>query len=88
MNNCILFSVLLLKHISFLLLPDKLVLKKYEEISSKYNKLKGVHVIQPDYELVIDKINKGYDFIDFSLDSLFLGETSRKQINNLKNIYK
>ena len=66
----------------------KLVLKKYEEISSKYNKLKGVHVIQPDYELVIDKINKGYDFIAFSLDSLFLGETSRKQINNLKNIYK
>ena len=66
----------------------KLVLKKYEEISSKFNKLKGVHVIQPDYELVIDKINKGYDFIAFSLDSLFLGEISRKQINNLKNIYK
>ena len=62
----------------------KLVLKNYEEISSKFNKLKGVHVIKPDYKLVIDKINKGYDFIAFSLDSLFLGEISRKQINNLK----
>ena len=64
----------------------KIVLERYEEITSNFKKLKGVHVIQPDYELVIDKIKKGYDFIAFSLDSLFLGDISRKQITNLKNI--
>ncbi|MDC1416929.1 aldolase/citrate lyase family protein [Flavobacteriaceae bacterium] len=62
----------------------QLVLKKYEEISSKYNKLKGVHVIQPNYELVVDKINKGYDFIAFSLDTLFLGNIVKDQLNQLK----
>ena len=60
------------------------VLKKYEKICSKHNKLKGVHVIQPNFELVLDKLNKGYDFIAFSLDTLFLGHIVKDQLNRLK----
>lgn len=60
------------------------ILRKYEEICSEYNKLTGVHVIQPNFELVLDKLDKGYDFIAFSLDTLFLGQKVREQLNRLK----
>ena len=69
----------------------KEVLMRYEEIAKRYNKLIGVHVIQPDYKLVLDKIDLGYNFIAFSLDTLFLGHIARNQMNQLKTekkIYK
>jgi len=66
----------------------KIVLKKYEDITSKYEKFKGVHVIQPDHKLLIDKINKGYNFIAFSLDTLFLGHIVRNQMSELKKHIK
>lgn len=47
----------------------------------------GFHVIQPDYNLVLDKINKGYNFIAFSLDTLFLGTICRDQMNLLKKLF-
>ncbi|MDC0553779.1 aldolase/citrate lyase family protein [Flavobacteriaceae bacterium] len=62
----------------------KEVLQRYEDIAKKYNKLIGFHVIQPDYQLVLDKIKKGYNFIAFSLDTLFLGSIARNQMNELK----
>lgn len=62
----------------------KEVLHRYEDIAKKYNKLIGFHVIQPDYQLVLDKIEKGYNFIAFSLDTLFLGSIARNQMNELK----
>jgi 2-keto-3-deoxy-L-rhamnonate aldolase RhmA len=55
-------------------------LRVYEETVKKYNKWVGFHVIQPDYELVKEKISKGYNFIAFSLDVLFLGTSVRKQM--------
>lgn len=60
-------------------------LKIYEETVKKYEKFVGFHVIQPDYELVQEKIRKGYNFIAFSLDVLFLGSTARNQVAALKN---
>ena len=66
--------------------PDvKDVLERYKTIAKKYDKLIGYHVIQPDYKLVIEKIKQGYNFIAFSLDTLFLGTIARKQIIELKN---
>ena len=62
----------------------KEVLQSYEDIAKKYNKLIGFHVIQPDYQLVLDKIEKGYNFIAFSLDTLFLGTIARNQMSKLK----
>jgi 2-dehydro-3-deoxyglucarate aldolase len=61
------------------------VLRRYENIVKKYDKLIGFHVIQPDYHLVLDKINQGYNFIAFSLDTLFLGQHARNQMLQLKN---
>jgi 2-dehydro-3-deoxyglucarate aldolase len=58
---------------------------QYEEIAKKYDKLIGFHVIQPDYKLVLEKSKKGYNFIAFSLDTLFLGSLARHQMDELKN---
>ncbi len=66
----------------------KEVLLRYEDIAKKYNKLIGFHVIQPDYKLVLDKIDLGYNFIAFSLDTLFLGTIARNQMNQVKTILK
>ena len=60
------------------------VLKRYEEISKKIGKPMGYHIIQPDHRLVLEKINAGYEFIAFSLDTLFLGTICRKELIDLK----
>jgi len=59
-------------------------LEKVERITKELNKPLGFHVIQPDYELAIEKIQKGYTFIAFSLDILFLGTICRDQMKLLK----
>jgi 2-keto-3-deoxy-L-rhamnonate aldolase RhmA len=64
------------------------VLLRYEEIVKKYDKLVGFHVILPDFNLVIEKISKGYDFIAFSLDTLFLGQIARDQMTQLYSSFK
>lgn len=69
-------------------LDVKKILDKYEQIANKFNKLIGFHVIQPDYNLVLDKINKGYNFISFSLDTIFLGESTRTQLSKLNKKLK
>lgn len=61
----------------------KKALFDYETIAKKYNKLIGFHVIQPDINLVNEKISKGYNFVAFSLDVLFLGAKIREQFTNL-----
>lgn len=63
----------------------KEALMLYEQTVKKYDKWIGFHVIQPDFELVNEKIAKGYNFIAFSLDVLFLGTLVRNQMNQLKN---
>lgn len=64
----------------------KKVLSKYEQIASKKNKLMGFHVIQPNHKLVEEKISKGYNFIAFSLDTLFLGSIAKSEINKIKTL--
>jgi 2-keto-3-deoxy-L-rhamnonate aldolase RhmA len=66
--------------------PDvKEALMKYEKTVKKYDKWVGFHVIQPDFNLVNEKICSGYNFIAFSLDVLFLGTLVRNQMTELKN---
>jgi 2-dehydro-3-deoxyglucarate aldolase len=62
----------------------KSALEKYEKITKNYDKLIGYHVVQPNYELVIDKINKGYNFIAFGFDGIFLGTIIRNQLKEIK----
>lgn len=69
--------------------PDvKQALLVYEETVKKYDKWVGFHVIQPDFNLVNEKIKKGYNFIAFSLDVLFLGTLVRNQVAELNKSYK
>jgi len=66
----------------------KVALQTYEDTVKKYNKWVGFHVIQPDHNLVQEKIKKGYNFIAFSMDSLFLGTLVRNQLQELKKLNK
>jgi len=59
-------------------------LKTVEEICKKKKIALGMHIIQPDYKLVLEQISKGYTFLAFSLDILFLGNTCREQMTKLK----
>ncbi|MDQ7816749.1 MAG: aldolase/citrate lyase family protein [Melioribacteraceae bacterium] len=58
-------------------------ISRYEDVAGQSNKLMGFHVIQPDYNLVLEKVSKGYNFIAFSLDTLFLGTACRNQMKLL-----
>jgi len=62
----------------------KEVLKTYEKTAKQYDKLIGYHVVEPDIQLVKNKIEEGYNFIAFSLDTMFLGHKARTELNNLK----
>ena len=59
-------------------------LKIYEVTARKYNKWMGFHVVQPDYNLVIEKISLGYNFIAFGFDAMFLGTMIRNQLKMIK----
>ncbi|MHB8104014.1 MAG: HpcH/HpaI aldolase family protein [Dehalococcoidales bacterium] len=60
-------------------------LKKVEKTCAEKKVSLGYHVIQPDYQLVLDKIAKKYTFMAFSLDILFLGNSCREQMKKLKD---
>ena len=60
------------------------ILNKYENDASKHGKLMGFHVIKPNHRLVREKINRGYNFIAFSLDTIFLGTIAKNEIDKLK----
>jgi len=63
-------------------------LKTYENISKNLRKPLGYHVVQPDTESVMNKINAGYTFIAFSVDHLFLGHTVRNGLTEIrKNLH-
>ncbi len=62
----------------------KVVLNKYEEIVKKHDKLIGYHVIEPDVELLNEKIEQGYNFLAFSLDTLFLGVKAKSELSKLR----
>jgi 2-keto-3-deoxy-L-rhamnonate aldolase RhmA len=64
--------------------PDVLAaLKRVEQTCQKRRVALGMHVIQPDYRQVMEKVAKGYSFIGFSLDILFLGDSCRQQVRAL-----
>ncbi len=59
-------------------------LKKVEQTCQKKKVALGIHIIQPDYKLVPQRISKGYTFLAFSLDTLFLGNSCREQMTKLR----
>ena len=61
----------------------KLLIKKYENISKKYDKKMGYHVVPIDYKRVKQKAKVGYNFIAFGFDLNFLGSSIKNQLNKL-----
>ncbi len=61
------------------------LLMTYEKLAKQTGKYMGFHVIRPESDLVIEKISKGYDFIAFSIDTLFLGTLCRNELSKIKN---
>ena len=59
-------------------------LKRVRDVSKKMNALSGFHVIPPDPAGVSKKIREGYRFIAYSLDILFLGDTCRKGVKEIR----
>ena len=61
-------------------------LQKVEESCIKLGKSLGFHVIQSDASYLEEKINKGYNFLAFSLDFFFLGDKAREEMKKFKNL--
>lgn len=65
--------------------PDvKEAIQRVEDVCKKMNKPLGYHIIQPDSVELNERIEKGYTFIAFSLDFLFLGEKAREEMKKIK----
>jgi 2-dehydro-3-deoxyglucarate aldolase len=63
----------------------KAAIEKVEKACKEKKKPLGFHVIQPDHQLVKDKVAKGYTFLAFSLDFYFLGEKVRSEMTQLRS---
>lgn len=59
-------------------------LEKIDLVTKKMNKPLGFHVIDSRHEKTLEKINKGYSFLAFSLDFFFLGDRAREEMSKLK----
>ncbi len=61
--------------------PDMIAaIQKVADATLKTGKLLGAHVIAPDHKVVNNYAEKGYNFIAFSLDTLFLGQKIREEL--------
>lgn len=63
----------------------KEVLKRIDKITLEKNKPLGFHVIDSDHAKMIEKVDKGYSFLAFSLDFFFLGDKARDEMESLKS---
>ncbi len=59
-------------------------LKEVSKIAAKKKALSGFHLIPPDPQELMEKENAGYRFIAFSLDVLFLGQSSSNSLAQYK----
>jgi len=63
-------------------------LARYEAIAKKIDKWMGFHVIEPDHKEFIRRVDQGYNFLAFSLDTLFLGSICRQEVTAIKEKLK
>ena len=59
---------------------------KIEKICNELSFPIGYHIIEPDYEELIKKINKGYSLLGFSLDFMFLRDKVKNEIKNFIDV--
>jgi 2-dehydro-3-deoxyglucarate aldolase len=63
----------------------KKALDTIDIVAKRLNKSLGFHVINSDHSKTLEKINKGYCFLAFSLDFFFLGDKAREEMRLLKS---
>jgi 2-dehydro-3-deoxyglucarate aldolase len=63
----------------------QVALARIDEVAKKLKKPLGFHVIDTNHEKTLEKINKGYSFLAFSLDFFFLGDKAREEMKLLKS---
>jgi len=68
--------------------PDfKAALERIYQVSRKMDALMGTHVVMPEVSKVSERINEGYRFIAFSLDTLFLGQSCRTGLMEIRTAF-
>jgi len=63
-------------------------LNRIDEITKRLKKPLGFHVIDSNHTKVLEKINKGYSFLAFSIDFFFIGDKAREEMKLLKEKIK
>lgn len=61
-------------------------LRKVEEVAKTFDGVAGFHSVSTDEKLVKQKINEGYNFIAYSLDTLFLSNRCQDGLKFIRNI--
>ncbi|MBW8039157.1 MAG: 2,4-dihydroxyhept-2-ene-1,7-dioic acid aldolase [Planctomycetes bacterium] len=61
-------------------------LTAYERVSKKCGKPYGYHIVQVDDKLFSEKVGKGYTFIAYGVDEIFLAEKCADEIGCIKNL--
>ncbi len=64
----------------------KEVLDRIDKITLNKGKPLGFHVISSDHLKIVEKLNKKYSLLAFSLDFFFLGDKAREEMQKLGNI--
>jgi len=59
-------------------------IEKYSKVCRELGKPAGFHSVPPEAEQVKEKIEQGFKFIAFCLDTLFLGEKIKNELKKLK----
>jgi 2-dehydro-3-deoxyglucarate aldolase len=55
-------------------------LKRVMQVSKKLDVPAGFHVIPPEVDALLAKVEEGYKFLAFSLDTLFLGQSCKRSL--------
>ena len=63
----------------------KEVLWEIDKVTLAKSKSLGFHVIESDHIKLMEKVDKNYNFLAFSLDFFFLGDKAREQMRLLKS---
>lgn len=66
----------------------KATIEKIHRISKETNALMGTHVIKPDVSAVKEKIKSGYRLIAYSIDTLFLGQSCREGLKEIRAVWE
>ena len=59
-------------------------LQKVMDVSTSYDALRGFHVVPPDAQKFKQKVDEGYNFLAYSLDSLILANSCQNMLHQVR----